>query len=142
MGSSAGRNAKGPIVDINVTPLVDITLVLLIIMMVSANFIAKGSIKIELPRASTAEDAPISIVGITINRDGYIFLNGVRHSRSDFIQEVETRFASDNRLQAVIDADKNVKHGVVVEVIDIVKAIGIENFAISIEKGNKQNQIQ
>jgi len=121
---------------------VDITLVLLIIMMVSANFIAKGSIKIELPRASTAEDAPISIVGITINRDGYIFLNGVRHSRSDFIQEVETRFASDNRLQAVIDADKNVKHGVVVEVIDIVKAIGIENFAISIEKGNKQNQIQ
>ncbi len=136
MGAGTGQN-KGAITGINVTPLVDITLVLLIIMMVSANFIAKGSIKIELPKAATGEDAPISTLGITINQEGHIFLNGERHSREQFVEAVQSRFAEKKEMQAIIDADKLVPHGKVIEVIDIIKAIGIHNFAISIEKTKK-----
>lgn len=133
MGAKAG-NSKGPIVGINVTPLVDVTLVLLIIMMVSANFIAKGSIPIELPKAATGGDAPVSTIGIALDKDGVLFLNGERLTREQFIEEVSAKFAKDEKLQAVIDADRRVPHGSVVDVMDMIKAIGIYNFAISIEK--------
>ncbi|MDB4981431.1 MAG: Biopolymer transport protein ExbD/TolR, partial [Myxococcales bacterium] len=73
--ASASRR-RGIIADINVTPLVDIMLVLLIIFMLTANLIAKQAIEVELPRASQSTGLPPTTLAVTLTREGNLYLNG------------------------------------------------------------------
>ncbi len=71
-----GGGVGGAITDINVTPLVDITLVLLIIMMVAAPLIVNNpSIKVELPKASTGDETQKSTISLTLRKDGVLYYN-------------------------------------------------------------------
>lgn len=121
------------ITAINVTPLVDIVLVLLIIFMVTATFIVSPQIKVELPKASTGEASEPQSFAIVVTRDGELFLNG---SPTD-IPQIETfireRLKNTPDLQAVISADREVKHGRVIEMIDLVRRNGCKKFAINVE---------
>ena len=74
MAASASRR-RGIIAEINVTPLVDIMLVLLIIFMLTAHLIAKQAIEIELPRAAQSTAPPPTTLAIALKADGAIFLN-------------------------------------------------------------------
>ena len=65
-----GRGSRGGIVGINVTPMVDLVLVLLVIMMVSATYIVSQSLKVELPKAASANEAVQSLAAVTITRTG------------------------------------------------------------------------
>ena len=66
----------GPIVGINVTPMVDVVLVLLVIMMVSATYIVQQSLKVELPKTATSDEAASSPAAVTITKDGAFFFGG------------------------------------------------------------------
>jgi biopolymer transport protein TolR len=68
------------IVDINVTPLVDITLVLLIVFMVTAAFIVNPAIKVDLPKAASGTEQTRTVLGLTLMKDGALYLNGERSS--------------------------------------------------------------
>ncbi|MFH2007994.1 MAG: biopolymer transporter ExbD [bacterium] len=72
-GKTSSDDDGGLIADINVTPLVDITLVLLIIFMVAAPMIMKQAIKVNLPKAATGKTAPDTSVAVTIKMDGRVF---------------------------------------------------------------------
>jgi biopolymer transport protein ExbD len=137
MGGSSGQNEDEIISGINVTPLVDITLVLLIIFMVTATYIVTPSIKVELPRAANAEQSAPSTVAIVIGRDGRLFMNGAGISEEGLKASVASAHNANPELQAIISADRDVKHGTVVHIIDVVKGIGVVKFAISIEKEEK-----
>ena len=63
-----------PITDINVTPLVDITLVLLVVMMITASYVAAKTIPMELPRSATGEATPV-VLAVSITADGHLFLD-------------------------------------------------------------------
>src|SRR5690348_1978980 len=69
-------DAAKPIADINVTPLVDITLVLLIIFMVTATYIVSPSIKVDLPKAASGSEQPKTTLALTLMKDGAVYLNG------------------------------------------------------------------
>ena len=73
---AGGARKRGIISDINVTPLVDIMLVLLIIFMLTANLIAKQAIEVELPRASQSTALPATTLAVTLTREGALYLNG------------------------------------------------------------------
>ena len=73
---ASATKKRGIISEINVTPLVDIMLVLLIIFMLTANLIAKQAIEVELPRASQATALNPTTLAITVTRDGALYLNG------------------------------------------------------------------
>jgi biopolymer transport protein TolR len=119
--------------DINVTPLVDIMLVLLIIFMLTATVIAKRAIEVELPEAATGDGVPPTTVGITLDRDGALYLNGAAIDEAALRIELARASAADAKAQAVIAADKAVSHGQVVRVIDLVRQEGITKFALNIE---------
>ena len=138
MGASLGSRKK-KITEINVTPLVDIVLVLLIVMMVAANFIGTGSIPIELPRADTGEDAPVSTLGVAIDAEENVFLNGEAITLEALEQAARVEWEKNSALQAVIDADKAASHGAVISVIDRVRQAGVETFAINIERSSESN---
>lgn len=120
--------------EINVVPLVDIILVVLIIFMVTAPMIMKPSINVNLPKAATGEATTPSKLNITISGDGQIQLDG-KSADEAAIQAFAANEAQKNpEVQAIITADRDVPHGRVVSVLDIVKAAGVKKFAISIDK--------
>jgi biopolymer transport protein ExbD len=124
---------RGMIVEINVTPLVDIMLVLLIIFMLTAHLIAKQAIEVELPRAAQSTTINPTTIAIMLTRDGSLILNGRPTTPNELREEIRRAVAKDPRTQAVIAGDKAVSHGRVVWVLDVVKSMGITSFAIQID---------
>ena len=131
MASAGGK--RGIIAEINVTPLVDIMLVLLIIFMLTANLIAKQAIEVELPRASQSTSLNPTTLAITLTRDGSLYLNGKPTTAVALRQAVQASVAKDPKTQAIISGDKSVSHGRVVWVLDVVKSLGVASFAIQID---------
>ncbi len=120
--------------EINVVPLVDIILVVLIIFMVTAPMIMKPSINVNLPKASSGEATVPSKLNITIAPDGKLNLDGKNVEDTEVQARAIEEFKKNPDVQAIISADKDVPHGRVVSVLDIVKGAGVKKFAISIDK--------
>ena len=132
MGGSSGRR-RGIVAEINVTPLVDIMLVLLIIFMLTAHLIAKQAIEVELPRAAQSTALPPTTLAVTLTRDGTLYLNSVLVTPDALRLAVKAAVAKDPKTQAIIVGDKAVSHGRVVWVLDTIKSLGITSFAIQID---------
>ena len=129
-------NDEEIISEINVTPLVDIILVLLIIFMVTASVIVSPAIKVDLPRATNADENPESTVALILTREGELFLNGKPAGWRGMAAEIRRQRARHPGLQAVISADRAVSHGQVIRLIDTVKGLGIVKFALNIERAS------
>jgi biopolymer transport protein ExbD len=119
---------------INVTPLVDVVLVLLIIFMVTATYIVRASIEVELPRAAHGGETAGTVLAVVLTRDGQVFLDGVRRSEPELVARAQEAVRADRETRAVISADRAALHGAVVHVIDLVKDAGVTRFAIHIER--------
>lgn len=122
------------IADINVVPLVDIILVVLIIFMVTAPMFMKPSINVNLPKAASGDKTAPSKLNISLTADGKINLNGQFVDAEAVKLKATEELAKNAEVQAIIFADKDVPHGQVVGILDIVKTVGVKKFAISIEK--------
>jgi biopolymer transport protein ExbD len=122
------------IVDINVTPLVDITLVLLIIFMVTASLIVNPAIKVDLPKAATGTEQTRTTLGLTLSKEGALFLNGQPSNDAGVVRFIQGELPKNPDLQAIIGADRAVPHGDVVHLIDLVKQAGVHRFAISTDR--------
>ena len=131
---SGASNRRGSLIsEINVTPLVDIMLVLLIIFMLTANLIAKKAIEVDLPKASQATTPEVTTLGITLTKAGELYLNGKPVDGKGLRAAVATAVHKDAKSQAIIAADRMTSHGRVVWVIDLVKQAGIASFAINVD---------
>ena len=130
---AGGARRRGVITDINVTPLVDIMLVLLIIFMLTAHLIARQAIEVELPRAASSSTVPPSTLANTLAKDGTLYVNSEPTPRDGLHAIVRAAIAKDPKTQAIIIGDKAVPHGDVVWVLDTVRTLGIASFAIQIE---------
>jgi biopolymer transport protein ExbD len=135
MAGGASRR-RGIISEINVTPLVDIMLVLLIIFMLTAHLIAKQAIEVELPRASNSTTMKPTTLAITLTREGNLFLDDKPVTAEALRTAITEAVAKDPKVQAVISGDKSVSHGRVVWVLDLVKSLGVTSFAIQIDPSN------
>src|SRR5271170_5702750 len=71
----SSRGGRSSIVGINVTPMVDVVLVLLVIMMVSATYIVSQSLKVELPKAASSDESVASIAAVTVAKGGGLYFN-------------------------------------------------------------------
>jgi biopolymer transport protein ExbD len=120
--------------EINVVPLVDIILVVLIIFMVTAPLIMKPSINVNLPKAVSGEATQPSLLNISIDREGKMNLQGQQVDDQKIIELATQELKKNPETQAIISADKDVPHGTVVAVLDLIKSVGIKKFAISIDK--------
>jgi len=131
------RAALGAVSDINVTPLVDVMLVLLIIFMVITPLLQKG-VSVDLAKAHNPRQMPdaekTNAVELAITRDGKIFLNAQPVALGDITKQVSDLMS--NRLNKVvfIKADARAKYGDVVSVVDNVRAAGIEQLGLITER--------
>ncbi len=123
-----------PIAEINIVPLVDIILVVLIIFMVTAPMIMKPSINVKLPKAVSGESTKASKLHITVGINNVLFLNGKKITLNKIGSFSRKQVSKNPDVQAIIAADEKVPHGRVVQVLDKVKASGVRKFAISIDR--------
>lgn len=127
-------NDNEEIASINVIPLVDIILVVLIIFMVTAPMFMKPSINVNLPKAASGDESAPSKLNISLLADGRINLNGAYVDEAAIRQKALEEFEKNPEVQAIISADSAALHGKVVGLLDIVKSAGVKKFAISIDK--------
>jgi len=132
-GISASSRTRGGIVGINVTPMVDIVLVLLIIMMVSATYIVSQSLKVELPKTASSDDTVSKTYVVTITKDGHYLFNDKPVGKAELPAILRGAKAESKDLSLVITADELAYHGNAVGVIDAAKVEGITKFAINVE---------
>lgn len=128
------------ITAINITPLVDIVLVLLIILMVTASYIVSESIPMDLPNADTGEDSEPSTFRVSIDEDHQLFV-GNDEADWDQLRSMARAFARDeNEPRAVIAADRSVSHGEFIHIVDILRGAGIMRYAINVSPQDLEHE--
>ncbi|HZI10830.1 MAG TPA: biopolymer transporter ExbD [Myxococcus sp.] len=133
MAGGAQENEE-EITGINVTPLVDIVLVLLIIFMVTANFIVRETVEVDLPRAANGGETVQGLVNVVLDKEGKLFFDGAEVDEAGLTAKVAEAVAKDKDTRAIISADQSLAYGRVMRLIDVVKGQGIAKFALNIEK--------
>jgi biopolymer transport protein ExbD len=132
MAVNAQDDDDGIISGINVTPLVDICLVLLIIMMVTARIIANLSVPMDLPKAAKSTDAQV-LFGVDLAPNGDTFVDGRKVDEAEKVLPLaKEALAKNPEIRATIRADATVTHGRVMRVVDLLKQAGISRIAFGV----------
>jgi biopolymer transport protein ExbD len=116
---------------INITPLIDVVLLLLIFFMVSTHFIEQPGIKLDLPGTTSTEAEPVKDAVLAITADGSYYLDDQEIPISALRERLETHIQKSVDKKLTIKADQTVSHGDVVEVMDIAKAVGVEKLVVA-----------
>jgi biopolymer transport protein ExbD len=118
---------------INVTPLVDIILVVLIIFIVTASLVLRNNVPVELPRAQSAEQSLEGLINLAVTSEGELYLNGRPGSIDDLpalVNQARQKAGQDGKVSAFISADVNARYGKFAEVIDRLRLEGVSDIAL------------
>lgn len=134
MASSYGGGDEGELITgVNITPIVDVCLTLLIVFIVTASAMVNRSMPVQLPKAATAESAPPSILNVAISRTGEVSLNGAPGRLEDIpraVEEARARSAADAKLAGFVSADVEAPYGKFAEAVDRLRLAGITDIAL------------
>jgi biopolymer transport protein ExbD len=115
---------------INVTPLVDITLVLLIIFMVTAKLIASQALPLDLPKASTAGTTQ-TMFTVSVDETGTTYVNGHRVERAELVADAAGALHRNPETRTVIQASARAQHGNVMAAMDALREAGMNKIAFA-----------
>ena len=135
MAMNVGGKKGGLMGDINVTPLVDVVLVLLIIFMVVTPMLSSG-VDVKLPKAKNTEstqDVGQNLV-VSIRNDGAVFVDTKRSSNETLIDDINTAYRSDPSRSLLVKGDRELKWKQVKEIMDIINESGMHTMLLAAEK--------
>ena len=139
MAGSDSEDDDGLISGINVTPLVDVTLVLLIVFMVTAKIIVSQGMPMDLPKAASGEDVQ-NVFSVELTIDGKTRVDSLAVANDDAIPELARQAKAKNKdIRAVIRADKKVEHGRVIRVLDLLKQEGVSKIAFAVTPAARED---
>jgi biopolymer transport protein ExbD len=117
--------------ELNLTPLIDVVFLQLIYFMLTSSFIMQPGIKINLPHAMTAETMAEKEVSVSISEEGVIFYRDRPVTLVNLEGSLRRDLATNSRLRLIVKGDKKAEHGIVVNVMDTARKIGISRIAIA-----------
>lgn len=126
------------VASINVVPLVDIVLVLLIIFMLTSHFLKDPVIPVELPKAANVEESRVESFALVLDREGQLFVNGRKGTPEETIEKLKAARSRNPDVSVIIAADGKVRHESVIWLIDLVKSTGVTRFALQVKKYVKE----
>jgi len=134
-----GDDNDGDIVaDINMTPLIDVMLVLLIIFMVSSTAALESGMDIELPKtALTNEKKDSEILVISLGKDGNVAVQGKKVKPEEITRKIASELKTLKTESVILEGDTSANLGRAVELMDMAKVAGAKNFSIAAEEGKK-----
>ncbi|WP_298439327.1 biopolymer transporter ExbD [uncultured Ferrimonas sp.] len=119
--------------EVDMTPMLDIVFIMLIFFIVTTSFVKESGIEVNRPKAQQASKKPSANIFIAINENGIVYMEKREVDVQRVRANVERMLAESPEAQVMIQADKEAKHGVVVKVMDQVKAAGIDQISVSAE---------
>lgn len=123
---------SGPITDINVTPLVDIILVVLIIFMATAPLIQRRALNVDVPAAARQERAEVDALQIVYDGERRLFLAGKPVSRGALADSLGALHRRDPGLRVIVSADRALPYGEIVGVLDLVRGAGVRKASLEV----------
>lgn len=117
--------------SLNITPLIDVVLLLLIFFMISTTFVVQPGINVNLPQTVTSEKQIRKDIVIIITKDNTIYINEKKIDLRDVLKEFKAEHEKNRDALLIIKADKKVTHGEVVNIMDLAKQAGISSMAIA-----------
>jgi len=134
-GSSLYQDEEGAaITDINVTPFVDVVLVLLVVFIVTAKLIVARGVEIDRPKAATGGDVQ-STLRVSVDATGTLYVNGDKFtSDADALGKIKVIAAATSKPKAIIAGDRKTAYGGVMRAIDLVQQAGITAIALENER--------
>lgn len=134
MAFGGGSSSDQDITGINVTPLVDITLVLLIVFMVTAKLVMSQAMPLDLPKAASA-GAVSTVLTVGVDRAGNLMANGKPMADAAALERaVRAELQKTPDLRAVIAASREAAHGSVMGVLDTLRSAGLAKVAFAAER--------
>ncbi|MDD4004214.1 MAG: biopolymer transporter ExbD [Elusimicrobiaceae bacterium] len=135
------RERRELMAEMNMIPLIDISLILLIIFMVLTPALVQSQITVQLPQSSTGakESADDSVITVEIQKDGRVSVLGKRIRVAQLEEELILRLARSSRKTVLVQADKSVPVDMVVRVFDTARKLGAARLGISVEDRIRQN---
>jgi len=130
----AGSDDQDLVTGINVTPLVDITLVLLIIFMVTATFVSEQGLQVNLPKAATQEAAPSPAITVSLGAQGELLLMKKPVSLKELAIQMGREVRIDPAVKVLVRAHKDLPYYRVAEVLDAIKGAGVAKAALAMDK--------
>ncbi len=142
MAGGASEDDEGLISSINVTPLVDVTLVLLIIFMVTAKIIVSQGMPMDLPKAAKAEQVQL-VFSVELTESGKTFVDSKEIATDELVGDLARESKKKNPdLRAVIRADTKVPHGRVIHVLDLLKQAEVSKIAFAVSPTKAPADVQ
>jgi biopolymer transport protein ExbD len=124
----------GTVTGINVTPLVDVMLVLLIVFMVTAQFVSNAGVNVQIPKAASAGNLETPALTVTLDARGGLLLMENRVDETGLISILEREARMDPALRVTLAADQDLPYKQVVAVLDVIKKAGVKRVALAAEK--------
>ncbi|EMY70622.1 MULTISPECIES: ExbD/TolR family protein [Leptospira] len=131
-GASGSQDEE--IGSINITPMVDVILVLLVIFMVTANFLKKESLNINLPKVQAADPNVAESVQVAITKTGAILLEGKDTDVSGLVRNLEREAKIRPNMRLTLSADESLPYGKITELMGIIRKAGVTKIALSVKK--------
>ena len=122
------------ITQINVVPLVDIMLVLLIIFMLTASFISNPSIPVHVPKSYTASPTAPASQSLVLTTQGDLYYRDLPITRDDLLKTLKQDLSIHPDLKVVLSADGSTPHGQVVDILDLIRQAGVTQIALGVTR--------
>jgi biopolymer transport protein ExbD len=130
MAAAVGR--KGAIHGINITPLVDIFLVLLILVMISSTLVQPQGIEVQVPKAAVAGTVAPDASGLVLAPDGTLFLDGVATAPEAVVARIAQKVGQDSSHSVLVSADGKLPYEKIVAALDLVRKSGARKYALRV----------
>ena len=130
----ANDDSDGPITGINVTPLVDVVLVVLIIFMATAPMIARRAIRVEVPRVAKSDKTATDALAVTLNSKHELTLAGKPTTLDDLKKLLLVATAAKPDQAITLSADKTLPYGEVAELLDAVRSAGVKKVGLEVRR--------
>jgi biopolymer transport protein ExbD len=134
MAMAQGSNEDEVIDGINITPMVDVILVLLVIFMVTANFLKKESININLPKVQAADPNVSQSVQVALTRDGKILLEGQEITEEKLVDNLQRDLKFRPNMRLTLSADEKLAYGTIMKLMGVIRKAGVSRVALSVKK--------
>jgi len=132
--SDTGEDEDG-ITSINITPLVDVFLVLLILVMICTSLLDHREIPVSVPTAAHAGGKAPKASGLTMDKDGRVYLDGFETDSASVRRVLSEKVAVDSTHQVLISADRGLLYEEVTRLLDWVRGAGVRKYALKVARG-------
>ncbi len=137
MSAAPQEREEDGITSINITPLVDVFLVLLILVMITSTLLDHREIPVSVPQAAQAGETTPKTSGLTMDIERRIYLDGNEADSAAIAAALRSKVAADSTYQVLIVADKGLLYGEVVRLLDWVRGAGVRKYALKVARAEE-----